>query len=104
MNWREREKQQARKQLETETYEKDAALWWSSVDRPVPLHVFKAAEIEPPPAQGSVIAAHTERVLSEYREAMKDHVHSPEELAEMRANFGPGATVVNVITGKKTKL
>jgi hypothetical protein len=27
-----------------------------------------------------------------------------EELAEMRAAFGPGATVVNVITGRKTEL
>jgi len=42
--------------------------------------------------------------LAEYRKAMEDHVPSAEELYEMRAAFGEGATVVNVITGQETVL
>lgn len=42
--------------------------------------------------------------LKQYREAMKDYTPSAEDLFEMRAAFGEGTTVVNVITGKKTRL
>ena len=42
--------------------------------------------------------------LAEYRERMANHVHSDEELFEMRAAFGEGAVVVNAITGKEIKL
>lgn len=42
--------------------------------------------------------------LNEYRERMKDYEPSAEELFEMRSAFGEGAEVVNVITGKVTKL
>ena len=45
-----------------------------------------------------------ERVLSEYRERMKNYVPSEEEIAEMRSAFGPGEKVVNVITGKVYQL
>ena len=46
--------------------------------------------------------AEVEAELAEYRASYKGP--SAEELAEMRAAFGPGATVVNVITGKKIEL
>lgn len=46
----------------------------------------------------------TKDFLKEYRKRMENYEHSAEEMAEMRAAFGEGATVVNVITGKKTKL
>lgn len=42
--------------------------------------------------------------LEEYRKQMANHQPSEEELFEMRAAFGEGTTVVNVFTGKKTKL
>jgi hypothetical protein len=42
--------------------------------------------------------------IDQYRESMKNHVPSEEELFEMRAAFGEGETVVNVITGKLIKL
>jgi hypothetical protein len=42
--------------------------------------------------------------LNEYRKRMETHVHSPEELYEMRAAFGEGAEVVNVVTGKRITL
>ena len=46
----------------------------------------------------------TDRILADYRESMKGYKPSAEELFEMRAAFGPGATLVDVITGKKFKV
>jgi hypothetical protein len=40
--------------------------------------------------------------LAEYRK--RDHTPTREQMVEMRAAFGPGAKVVNVLTGKVTKL
>lgn len=48
--------------------------------------------------------AETSAFLTQYREQMANHVPSGEELFEMRAAFGAGATVVNVVTGKKITL
>ncbi len=48
--------------------------------------------------------AQTAAFLADYRERMKDHEPDGEELFEMRAAFGTGTTVVNAITGKRTKL
>lgn len=39
-----------------------------------------------------------EQSLAEYR-ASRQNGYTPEELNEMRAAFGPGATVVNILTG-----
>ena len=46
----------------------------------------------------------TEKSLAKYRERMKNHKYSDEELFEMRAAFGAGTTVVDVITGRKIQL
>ena len=46
--------------------------------------------------------AQVEQELAAYRAAKRPH--SPEELAEMRAAFGTGTTVVDVITGEKIEL
>ena len=46
----------------------------------------------------------TEQSIAEYRERMKNHVYSDEELFEMRATFGAGAVVVDVITGREIQL
>lgn len=46
----------------------------------------------------------TEQSLAEYRERMKNHVYSDEELFEMRAAFGAGAVVVDAITGRRIQL
>ena len=45
-----------------------------------------------------------QQFLEEYRKRMENYEPSEEELGEMRAAFGPGETVVNVITGKEIKL
>lgn len=44
--------------------------------------------------------AEVEKSISEYRERMKNHKPSAEELFEMRAAFGHGAKVVDVFTGQ----
>jgi hypothetical protein len=48
---------------------------------------------------------HTEKVLAEYRKAQAKR--TPEQLAEeafeLRAAFGEGVEVVNVVTGKRTR-
>ena len=46
----------------------------------------------------------TETFLKRYREQQKNKVYSEEELYEMRAAFGEGETVVNVVTGKRITL
>ena len=47
-------------------------------------------------------AAEVERELAEYRASYKGP--SAEERAELRAAFGPGTKVVNVITGEEIAL
>lgn len=44
------------------------------------------------------------KFIKEYRESMKNHVYSDEEMAEMRNAFGEGTKVVNVISGKEIML
>jgi hypothetical protein len=46
----------------------------------------------------------TQKILADYRSRMKDYKPSPEHLAEMRAAFGAGKVVVDVITGRRIKL
>lgn len=46
----------------------------------------------------------TKQFFAEYRERMKDVEPSGELLAEMRAEFGEGTVVVDVITGRETRL
>ncbi len=57
------------------------------------------------PAQVAARTAHTRAFLAEYRAAQARR--TPEELAEeateIRAAFGPGQTIVNVVTGQITK-
>lgn len=44
------------------------------------------------------------KFIKEYKKQQENHKYSQEELAEMRAAFGEGETVVDVFTGKKIKL
>jgi len=57
------------------------------------------------PASGTLTLASglpLDKFLSEYRKANTGPV-SAEQRAEMRAAFGPGQTVVNIITGRRTR-
>ena len=46
----------------------------------------------------------TRAAIERYKASQKNCKHSNEKLNEMRANFGKNAVVIDVITGKKTKL
>jgi hypothetical protein len=47
--------------------------------------------------------AWTTECLAKHRKAQKNRKPSAEELFEMRAAFGPGGEVVNILTGKVTR-
>ena len=46
----------------------------------------------------------TDAFLADCRKQMENHVPSGEEMYEMRSAFGTGTTVVNIFTGKRTRL
>ncbi len=50
------------------------------------------------------LPSETQKALEEYRKKMEGHKPDAEEMAEMRAAFGAGETVVNIITGQTIKL
>jgi len=56
--------------------------------------------------QAHTIARDRENAIfaAEYRKAHANRPISAEQRAEMRAAFGTGTTVVNVMTGRRTKL
>lgn len=83
-------------------YSHDSKVWrWESNDAPCPLDACKEFGIPcDPVAQAQALQDHYDKVCSAYRSSMKDHVPSGEEEYEMRAAFGPGTEVVNVITGQ----
>ena len=89
--------------LETEaTLGADGGYRWKSSGNVVPKDYVEIAGVE-----GEALARHiaaydadTDRVLAAYRQARKGRRRSAEEMYEMRAAFGPGATVVDAITGE----
>jgi len=55
-------------------------------------------------ASGRTRDAETTAFIASYREQMANHVPDAEELYEMRAAFGEGTEVVNIITGQTTRI
>lgn len=99
--WAVRQMERLRHQIEHGTFARDGAIRRQSNERCVPLDCFRDAYLEAPPAQAKAIEVETAAFLAEYRERMKDHVPSVEAALEMRNAFGPGETVINVITGQR---
>lgn len=93
-----------REQFRSEATERDGVLCWNSNGRAVPPDIFRDAFCTPSPSHLAGYAKQADEFISAYKERMKNHVPSDEELFEMRAAFGPGATVVNAITGQKIHL
>lgn len=89
---------------------KDNALVWKSNGRLVPTDIIEllhAARVINDVEYISALANYDyilAKEIEEIRELMNKRTQSQEELNEMRNAFGKGAVVVNVITGKKTKL
>jgi len=98
------EKEVARLQLKIKehTYNINGVLIWKSNDRPVPVDVFKDAKVEAPAGQKEACDKNTAEFLAEYRKNYKGP--TAEEFAEMRAAFGPGTELVNVVTGNKYRV
>ena len=87
--------------------EEDGAAKWTSSGNYLPADVvekltFAGADFFSAEATAAKREAQTAAFLDSYRRNYKGP--SEEEKAEMRAAFGEGATVVNVVTGKKTRL
>lgn len=84
-------------------YVKDGVLYWKATDRPVPVDVLRNdAKLSPTPAQATAYNACLDRDLAEYR--ANPPVLTNEDLFEMRAAFGPGVTLVDVLTGTRTTI
>ena len=87
----------------------DGIVRWDTNDRVPPsdtlAEMLEARGITQAEHDASLAAGRTETqaFLADYRERMADHVPSDEERYEMRAAFGEGVEVVNVITGQVTR-
>jgi len=94
-----------RKDFQTETYVgKNGELRWKSNDAVIGLDTFKSACVEAPATQQAEYEQDVKKAVAEYRKAKENYQYSPEELFEMKAAFGEGTTVIDILTGKKTKL
>jgi hypothetical protein len=80
-------------------------LLWDSNDRPVPMHVFKDAYAEPlyPAIQAAAEAKSLDEFLTLWRSTQDTAEDQAEREFELRAAFGPGQVIINVITGRKTR-
>lgn len=86
-------------------YTTDGLAWrWASNGRVVPLDA--AADYGIPvnvEAQTRDRDLETAAFVADYRAAQRNRRPSAEERFELRAAFGPGRTVVNVLTGRRTR-
>ncbi len=87
-----------------QTYKDGVIYVWKKSNNIVPPSFFRENKIDMPEHQQAAHDEDQDRFLAEYRERMKDWQPDAETLFEMRAAFGPGEEVVNVITGQKIKL
>lgn len=83
-------------------YTDDGLVWrWVSNNAVCPLDACAEDGIPcDPEAQARAREIDVDKFLAEYRKN-QPATPSAEEQCEMRAEFGPGAVVVNVITGRK---
>lgn len=93
----------------SQVYYDGAAYRWATNGAVVPLDAADEYGVVALPgydarAQKAARDRDTDRVVATYRANRARNGYSSEELAEMRAAFGPGATVVDVLTGKRVAL
>ncbi len=90
-----------------DAYQDDEGVWrWKSNDH-VPFEdMLECWNLDQETMEKCLLAREkdTSEFLAEYREQMKNYKPSAEEMFEMRAAFGEGTKVVNVITGKEIQL
>lgn len=103
MDFRETEKQK-NKEWQKKAYKDDSGIWrWKSNNRIPFTDMLKAWNLDDETIHKceKTRDIEDEAFLNEYKKTMENHVPSDEEMYEMRAAYGPGTTVVNVVTGKK---
>lgn len=106
MDWREREKLENAEKIK-DAYQDDEGVYrWKSNDRVPFSDMLECWNLDADTMEKCVAAREKDdaEFLADYRERMKDYVPSDEEMFEMRAAFGEGETVVNVITGETIQL
>lgn len=104
IDWKKRDQERLVNSLTNDTYTgSQGELRWKSNNSVIMLDVFRDACMEPPVNQAKARDEYVTAEITAYLEAMKDYVPSAAEIYEMRASFGPGETVVNVLTRKKYK-
>lgn len=90
----------------TAEYEtRGGVVYWVPKGNPAPLDACQEYNIpHDVTKQSAALKKYTDRVVRDYRAARRNHVPSDEEMFEMRAAFGAGTTVVDVLTGKKVRV
>ena len=106
MDWREKEKEKNAKQINEAYQDENGIFRWKSNSR-VPFDDMLGCwnlDDETLAACREARDKDNEVFIAEYRKSMENYEYSDEEKFEMRAAFGEGAEVVNVLTGKKIRL
>jgi hypothetical protein len=106
--WEKERLEKLAEQLKTEATYKNGVGMWNRSGNHLPIDVAEFAKylclpIDLNKHQKAYDEA-TSKFFAEYRKAQANHKPTAEELYEMRAAFGAGTTVVNVITGREIKL
>lgn len=87
------------------TVDQDGAIKWKSNGKYVPDDVCEKLEFAGYEFDRQMTALKRDKQIDEslnqYREVMKNHKYSEEEMIEMRNSFGSGTKVVNVLTGEE---
>jgi len=106
LSWQRKEISKKIDQFETDASVVDGVVRWNSNNRVPPLeflelwnHLGKDFDFE---KSKKVSDVETDAFLAEYRRNYRGP--SAEEMVEMRANFEPGTTMINAITGTTFKI
>lgn len=103
--WMEREAARLREDFKTKTVEKDGVLYWKKSGNVIPPCVFKDADLPYSEKQIAAADAEMDKLIAERRAEVARM--TPEERAErtfeLRAAFGVGQKIVNILTGEVTK-
>jgi len=100
-SWQRAEIERLRAQFVTDTREVDGVLRWTSNDAVISPSTFADAYVVCSDVQAAGYSAYLDAFVQQYR--ANSRAPSDEERYEMRAAFGPGVTVVNVVTGRRTR-
>lgn len=94
--------------FETEAFVKDGVVRWNSNKRIPPIEIldfWKYIGLDFDYEKSLKIQNEEDAIfIAQYKESMKNYKPSEEEIFEMRAAFGAGEKVVNIITGQMIQL